>query len=452
MPAQPVCLASEIPVGAKKFFLVGKESIIVYHLEDGFYATQRYCSHTFAPLDGGGGRTAGPKHAARPADPPAAGGEGVATLASRDGVAIDDVQDIVHGTTLVPNAGIERRGAVTGMLTTEGFRDILDMGFESRYDLYDLRLRFPTPLVPRRLRAEVSERVRADGSVERKLDRDSVRDAVARLRSKGKIEALAVCLLHSYANPAHERAIRTLVAKEFPDLYVSTSSDVFPNMREFERWTTTTVNAFTQPMFDRYLKRLEDGLKDQGFGGRVYIMTSSGGTVTTETARRYPVRALESGPAAGALMSAFHGRTLGLDSVLAFDMGGTTAKLALVEDGRAIRTNDFEVAHVHRFKPGSGIPVRIPVVDLIEIGAGGGSIARRTKVGTLQVGPESSSAVPGPACYGQGGEDPTVSDADLLLGYLDAVHFLGGRMKLHLPAAARAGRSVVAVPLGIGFT
>ncbi|MCC7271445.1 MAG: hydantoinase/oxoprolinase family protein [Alphaproteobacteria bacterium] len=403
----------------------------------------------FALFDAEGGRMAIHKQLTTPRDPSAAVLEGVATLLARSGVAIDDVQDIVHGTTLVTNSVIERRGAVTGMLTTEGFRDILDMGFESRYDLYDLRLRFPAPLVPRRLRAEVGERVRADGSVERKLDKDSVRAAVTRLRSKGKIEALAVCLLHSYANPAHEKAIRTLVAREFPDLYVSISSDVFPNMREFERWTTTTVNAFTQPMFDRYLKRLEDGLKGQGFAGRVYIMTSSGGTVTTETARRYPVRALESGPAAGALMSAFHGRTLGLDSVLAFDMGGTTAKGALIRGGAPLKKYMMEVARVHEFKRGSGLPVRIPVIDMIEIGSGGGSLAGVDERGLLRVGPRSASADPGPACYGRGGTGATLTDANLVLGYLDAGFFLGGTMRLDKAAAERAIRAAVAKPLSL---
>ncbi|MGE0716209.1 MAG: hydantoinase/oxoprolinase family protein [Alphaproteobacteria bacterium] len=403
----------------------------------------------FALFDAEGGRMAIHKQLTTPRDPSAAVLEGVATLLETNGVAIADVQDIVHGTTLVTNAVIERRGAVTGMLTTAGFRDILDMGFESRYDLYDLRLRFPTPIVPRRLRAEVTERIRADGSVERRLDKESVREAVARLTGRGKIEALAVCLLHSYANPAHEKAIRTLVEKEFPGLYVSISSDVFPNMREFERWTTTTVNAFAQPMFDRYLKRLEDGLKGQGFGGRVYIMTSSGGTVTTETARRYPVRALESGPAAGALMSAFHGRTLGLDSVLAFDMGGTTAKGALIRGGAPLKKYMMEVARVHEFKRGSGLPVRIPVIDMIEIGSGGGSLAGVDERGLLRVGPRSASADPGPACYGRGGMGATLTDANLVLGYLDAGFFLGGAMRLDRKAAEGAISTAVAKPLSL---
>jgi N-methylhydantoinase A len=225
------------------------------------------------------------KQLTTPREPSAAVLEGIARLLADNNVPIEAVTEVVHGTTLVTNAVIERKGAATGMLVTAGFRDILDMGYESRYDLYDLRLKFPPPVVPRRLRAEVAERMRHDGTVEQRLDRESVRKAVAALARKDGIEAIAVCLLHSYANPAHEQTIRTLIEKEFPELYVSCSADVFPNMREFERWTTTAINAYTQPMFDRYLRRLEDGLGAQGFRGRLYIMTSSGGTVTPETAR-----------------------------------------------------------------------------------------------------------------------------------------------------------------------
>jgi N-methylhydantoinase A len=307
-------------------------------------------------------------------------------MLAANGVLIDRV----HG--VVGNCGaVERREAVTGMLVTAGFRDILDMGYESRYDLYDLRLKFPPPIVPRSLRAEIDERIRADGKVERKLDRESVRAAVARLRDEAGIEALAVCLLHS-ANPP--TAGGGEAGGEGSPTSTSRPRRRLPNMREFERWTTTTVNAFTQPMFDRYLRRLEDGLAGQGFAGRVYIMTSSGGTVTTETARRYPVRALESGPAAGALMSAHHGRNLELDSVLAFDMGGTTAKGALIRDGAPLKKYMMEVARVHDFKRGSGLPVRIPVIDMIEIGAGGGSLAGVDDRGLLRVGPKSASADP----------------------------------------------------------
>jgi N-methylhydantoinase A len=389
------------------------------------------------------------KQLTTPREPSAAVLEGIAKLIADNGVAIKDVSEVVHGTTLVTNAVIERKGAKTGMLVTAGFRDILDMGYESRYDLYDLRLKFPPPVVPRRLRAEVAERVRHDGTVEQRLDRGSVRKAVTALVRKEGIEAIAVCLLHSYANPAHEQAIGALLAKEFPGLHVSCSADVFPNMREFERWTTTAINAFTQPMFDRYLRRLEDGLGEQGFRGRLYIMTSSGGTVTPETARRYPVRALESGPAAGALMSAHHGRTLAIDHLLAFDMGGTTAKGALIRGGAPLKKYMMEVARVHEFKRGSGLPVRIPVIDMIEIGAGGGSLAGVDERGVLRVGPRSAGADPGPACYGRGGTGAALTDANLILGYLDPGFFLGGNMRLDKEAAARAITQAVAKPLSL---
>ena len=324
----------------------------------------------FALHDGRGDRIAIHKRLTTPSDPSVAVLEGVKVLAAQNNVAIKDVVEIVHGTTLVTNAVIERKGAKTGMLVTSGFGDIMDMGFERRYDLFDLRIKYPPPLVRRALRIEVAERVRHDGSVETKLDEAGVRAAAKKFQSLG-VEAVAVCFLHAYANPAHEVRAAEILAKAAPGLFVSGSADVFPNMREFERWTTTTVNAFTGPMFDRYLKRLEDNLRAAGFGGRLYIMGSSGGTLTTATARRFPVRALESGPAAGALMSAHHGRALKLPNLLSFDMGGTTAKGALVRDGEPVKKYAMEVARVHEFRRGSGLPVRIPVIDMIEIGAGG---------------------------------------------------------------------------------
>jgi N-methylhydantoinase A len=261
----------------------------------------------FALFDARGARMSVHKRLTTPNDPSQAVTEGIDALLKRDGVAIADVGDVVHGTTLVTNAVIERKGAVTGMLATAGFSDILDMGFERRYDLFDLRVKYPPPLVPRRLRLEVAERVRFDGSVETPLDEAAVQ-AVAKRFKELDVAAVAICFLHAYANPAHEIRAAQILREAAPDLFVSASADVFPNMREFERWTTTTVNAFTQPMFDRYLERLEKGLAAQGFRGRLYIMASSGGTLTADTARRYPVRALESGPAAGVLMSAYHGQ------------------------------------------------------------------------------------------------------------------------------------------------
>jgi N-methylhydantoinase A len=402
----------------------------------------------FALFDVRGARMSVHKQLTTPQDPSEAVIEGIDTLLKRESIAIADVSDVVHGTTLVTNAVIERKGAVTGMLATAGFSDILDMGFERRYDLFDLRVKYPPPLVPRRLRLEVAERVRFDGTVETPLDEAAAKAAAKRFQELG-VAAVAVCFLHAYANPAHEIRAAQILRESAPDLFVSSSADVFPNMREFERWTTTTVNAFTQPMFDRYLERLEEVLASQGFRGRLYIMASSGGTLTTDTARRFPVRALESGPAAGVLMSAHHGRSLDLPNLLSFDMGGTTAKGALVRGGTPIKRYSMEVARVHEFRQGSGLTIRIPAIDMIEIGAGGGSIANIDDRGLLRVGPRSAGADPGPACYGRGGTKPTLTDANLVLGFLDAGFFLGGAMALDRPAAENAIQAGVAKPLGL---
>jgi len=404
----------------------------------------------FVEVDEASGRIAVYKTLTTPGDPSLAIDQGVVELTARAGRTAAALDVVVHGTTLVINAVIERKGARTGLVTTKGFRDVLEIGREKRFDAYDLQIEFPAPLVPRYLRLEVAERLHATGAVLVPLDEAGTREAIAKLLAEG-CESIAVCLLHAYRNPAHERRVREIVAEMAPGLPVTLSSDVLPEMKEYERTTTTTLNAYAKPVASRYLTRLEERLHERGFAGELLMMLSSGGINSVAFAREFPVQIIESGPAAGTLGAAHFARLARLDKVLAFDMGGTTAKLALVEDGRAIRTNDFEVAHVHRFKRGSGIPVRVPVVDLIEIGAGGGSIARRTRVGTLQVGPQSSSAVPGPACYGQGGTDPTVSDADLLLGYLDPAHFLGGRMALDRGAAERAVQGALAEPLGIGL-
>ncbi|MFM9941269.1 MAG: hydantoinase/oxoprolinase family protein [Hyphomicrobiaceae bacterium] len=402
----------------------------------------------FALFDQRASRVAIHKRLTTPDDPARAVIEGCLALAAQAKVAPADVIEIVHGTTLVTNAVIERRGAKTGMLATSGFPDIMDMGFERRYDLFDLRIKYPQPLVPRSLRLEVDERTRFDGSIERPLDEAGVLAAAQQFMALG-VEAVAVCFIHAYANPSHERRAAEILAKAAPELFVSASADVFPNMREFERWTTTMVNAFTGPMFDGYLNRLETGLIAKGFKGRLYIMSSSGGMLTTTTARRYPVRALESGPAAGALMSAHHGRALKLENLLSFDMGGTTAKGALVRGGVPVKKYAMEVARIHEFRKGSGLPVRIPVIDMIEIGAGGGSIAEVDDRGLLRVGPRSAGAVPGPACYGRGGTKPTLTDANLVLGFLDDKFFLGGEMALDRGAAETAIRDGVAKPLGL---
>ena len=310
----------------------------------------------FALFDERGSEIAVLKRLTTPADPSVAVIDGTAALLQREGVPIAEVESIAHGTTLVTNSVIERRGATTGMLVTAGFRDILDMGFEQRYDLFDLRITWPEPLVPRRLRREVHERVGHDGRITEALDLEGAREAVRDLVESAGIEALAICLLHSYANPVHEEAAGKLVQSEFPHLHVSRSAEVFGNMREYERWTTATMNAYAQPMFDRYIERLEQGLAAHGFGGRLYVMTSSGASIEPDTARRFPVRALESGPAAGALMSAHHGRKLGFPDLLSFDMGGTTAKGALVRGFAALKQYDMEVGRVHESGAAADFP------------------------------------------------------------------------------------------------
>ncbi|MBG02923.1 MAG: hypothetical protein CMM59_02465 [Rhodospirillaceae bacterium] len=401
----------------------------------------------FALLDANGRKLAIHKQLTTPSDPSRAVIEGVGAILAANNVAIEDVADIAHGTTLVTNAVIERRGARTGMLVTEGFGDIMDTGLEQRYDLFDLRVKYPDPIVPRPLRRGVSERIHYDGRIETTVDLDDAHKAIQALVKEQEIEALAICFLHSYVDPSHERAVAEIAAEAFPALYVSASADVYPNMREYERWTTTAINAYARPMADRYLQRLETGLADLGFRGRLYIMTSSGGMLAPETARRFPVRLLESGPAAGMLMAAVQGRASNLPDVLSFDLGGTTAKGALVRKFAPLKTEQMEVARMHEFRKGSGLPLRIPVLDMIEIGSGGGSLAAVDERGLLKVGPRSAGADPGPACYGAGGENAALSDANLVLGYLDPDFFLGGEMRLDKSAAETAIQAKVAAPL-----
>ncbi len=403
----------------------------------------------FALCDDADGRMVTHKRLTTPADPAIAVLEGVDAILGDHGVRMDAVTAVVHGTTLVTNAIIEGKGARTAMLVTGGFRDILDIALERRYDLFDLRLVLPPPAVPRWLRVEVPERLDFDGRVVVPLDLEAVQDAVRGVVEREGIEAVAICFLHAYVDARHETAVRDWIAREFPDLYVSLSSEVFPFMREYERWTTTCLNACVQPTVDRYLGRLESGLAGRGFRGRLYVMSSSGGTLTPAVARRFPIRLLESGPAAGALMSARHGRSLAMRQVLSFDMGGTTAKGCIIRDGRPLKRYSSEIARVHEVKRGSGLPVQIPVVDMIEIGAGGGSIAAIDDRGVLTVGPRSAGADPGPACYGHGGEDATLTDANLLLGYLDEATFLGGRMRIDRGLAEKAVRRRIAEPLGV---
>ena len=350
---------------------------------------------------------------------------------------------VVHGTTLVTNALIERKGAVTALLTTEGFRDALEIGREHRYELYDLDLELPKPLVPRYLRFDVPERVAADGTVLKPLDEDFVRSLVAELRDKG-VRAVAVCYLNSFRNAVHERRTRELIAEVAPEIRVSVSADVVPEIREFQRTSTTTVNVYVQERVAAYLQEIQQRLNGLQFTGSFFVMLSSGGIGTPETAARFPVRMLESGPAAGALAAAALGQRSGYPDLLSFDMGGTTAKLCAVENGYPLKAREFEVDRVYRFRKGSGLPIKIPVIDMIEIGAGGGSIARVDALGLLKVGPESAGAEPGPACYGRGGTRPTVTDANLILGYFDPNYFLGGEMKLDVEAARQALAGVAA--------
>jgi len=382
-----------------------------------------------------------------PRDPAEGALRGAREVCAAAGISLSQVGTLIHATTLVTNAVIERAGARTALLMTEGFRDTLEMGKEQRYDIYDLFLRYPEPLVPRRWRVEVAERVTRDGEVRRPLDRDAVRRQVAALVAEG-VEAVAVTFLHAYKNPVHEQQVKALIEAEFPELAVCVSSEVSPEIREFERTSTTVVNAYVLPLVDRYLRRMESALVEEGFGGRLLLMLSSGTLAAPEVARRFPVRLLESGPAAGALVAGHIGAEAGRGEVVAFDMGGTTAKICLVRNGRPDVTPGLEVARVHRFKPGSGFPVKTPVVDMIEIGAGGGSIAHVGPMGLLRVGPHSAGADPGPACYGRGGTEATVTDACVVLGYFDPAAFLGGTMRLDA-AAAREAVARAGAPLGL---
>jgi 5-oxoprolinase (ATP-hydrolysing)/N-methylhydantoinase A len=376
-----------------------------------------------------------------PHDPSVGALAGLAEIVAASGRMLGDVSEIVHGTTLVTNALIERRGARLGLITTAGFRDILEMGTEQRYDIYDLFLQYPEPLVPRRRRLEVPERMDRDGNAVVPLDLGAVREAARALAADG-VEAVAVCFLHAYRNPVHERAAGEAIRAAFPDLAVSLSSDVVAELWEYQRLVTTCANAFVQPLMDRYIQRLERELRQRGFRGALRLMHSAGGLVSAETARAFPIRLLESGPAGGGLATAFFGQMAGMSDIISFDMGGTTAKACLIENGRATIAAEMEAARVHRFKRGSGLPIKAPVIDMIEIGAGGGSIAGIDEVGLLRVGPRSAGADPGPACYGRGGTEPTVTDANLLLGYYDPGFFLGGRMSLDRDAAERALASV----------
>ncbi len=386
-----------------------------------------------------------------PKDPAQGVETGIVRLLEEMGASPRAVGSLIHGTTLATNALIERKGARTALITTRGFRDALEIGREGRYDMYDLFIDPPSPLAPRHLRREVDERLLADGSVMKSLDEAAAREIIRDLLAEG-VEAVAVCLLHAYLNPAHELRLGALLREMAPSLPVSCSSDVVPEIREYERASTTVANVYVMPLMAKYVEDLERKLADLGIGGQLYIMLSSGGIALPSTAKRVPIRLVESGPAAGALAAARAARLAGEPRLLSFDMGGTTAKACVIDRGEPLVAREFEVARADRFKKGSGLPIRVPVIEMIEIGAGGGSIARVDRLGLLKVGPESAGADPGPACYALGGREPTVTDADLLLGYLDPDFFLGGLMRLDVEAARRAVADKIAGPLGLDLT
>ena len=360
------------------------------------------------------------------------------------------VHEVVHGTTLVTNTLIERKGARTGLVVTRGTRDCLDIGRETRYDLYDLDLELPAPLAPRALRFEVGGRLDAQGRVLEALE-DGELDALAGRVAAAKLEAVAICLLHSYADDVHERIVAAALKRRLPGLAITASSAVAREIREFERMSTTLASAYVQPLMTVYLTRLEQRMRRVDVAAPLRIMVSSGGFTSARAAAQAPILLLESGPAGGVLSAVNTALRAGVRDLLAFDMGGTTAKACVTVDGEPLLAHSFEAARVHRFKRGSGLPILIPSIDLIEIGAGGGSIAKVNRFGLLGVGPESSGAEPGPACYGRGGREPTVTDADLLLGYLSADNFLGGEMKLSTELAQSALRRVGA-KLGLSVT
>jgi N-methylhydantoinase A len=373
---------------------------------------------------------------------------GVAGLLEQHGKSIQEVDTLIHGTTLVTNAVIERKGATTGFITTMGFEDVLEIGREMRYDIYDIFLTMPAPLVPKHLRKGVSERMNKSGEVVTPIDAANMQQAVKELVDAGA-SSIAVTFLHAFANPAHEQAVGAYISQHYPHIFCSLSSEVMPEIREYERSSATVMNAYVQPITTDYLSNLKARLQQLGFEGVIHIMISSGRLTTIEGAAKTPIQLLESGPAGGTMAGVFFGRLTDKKDLVAFDMGGTTAKASMIRNLQPEITNHFEAAREKRFKKGSGLPVRIPVIDMIEIGAGGGSIAHINQLGLLTVGPESAASAPGPACYDRGGENPTVTDADLILGFLNPDYFLGGTMQLNKDKAMEAMHKKIAAPLGI---
>jgi len=355
---------------------------------------------------------------------------------------------LIHGTTLATNAIIERKGARTALVVTEGFRDSIEMAFEHRFEQYDIFMQKPPPLVPRDLRFGVPERLDGRGNVLIPLDEKAVRALAPKLKAQ-RIEAVAIGYMHAYLDGAHERRTRDILAGELPELAITLSSEVSPEIREYERWSTAVANAYVQPVMGRYLGRLDSALRGMGFTCPLFMITSGGGLAALETARKFPIRLVESGPAGGAILAAALARQCGLQKVLSFDMGGTTAKICLIDNGEPQHSRSFEVARQYRFLKGSGLPLRIPVIEMVEIGAGGGSIASVDTLSRINVGPESAGAEPGPASYGRGGAEPTVTDADVLLGRIDPGYFAGGTIKLLPDKAGEAVDRAVGAPLGL---
>jgi len=365
-----------------------------------------------------------------PKDPSIAVIEGIKYLIDEHNINPNNIAHTTHATTLITNAFIERKGSKTGLLCTDGFSDIIEIGNEMRYDIYDLLIELPEPIVSRNDRYEIDERITANGSVYKKINLSQV-DKIANLLKKSNIESLGICFLHSYKNPIHENKVKNIIKNKLKDICISVSNEVSPEIREYERISTTLCNAYVQPLVSKYLNKLIVEQKKINLSSELSLMLSSGGITDIQTAIDYPINLVESGPAAGVLSAIYYGNQIKEKNILSFDMGGTTAKMGLIKDGKPTVSDHFEIGRVHRFKKGSGLPVKIPTIELIEIGAGGGSIAHVDELGLLKVGPESAGADPGPACYENGNNSPTVTDANLVLGIINPDNFLGGRMKLN---------------------
>ncbi len=373
---------------------------------------------------------------------------GVRDVLERSPVDPSRVGLVIHGTTLATNAILERKGARTALITTDGFRDVLEVGYESRYNQYDIMIEKPRPLVPRERRLTVRERIDVNGRVLDPIDENGIATLIPDLE-RLKAESVAVGFLHSYANPAHEAKVREMISQALPELSVTLSSEACPEVREYERFSTAVANAYVRPLMESYLARLKGRLESLGLRCPVLMMTSGGGLTTLETAMRFPIRLVESGPAGGAILASHIAAQLGLDRVISFDMGGTTAKICLIEDYQPRSAREFEVDRAARFIKGSGLPLRIPVIEMVEIGAGGGSIARVDAMKRIAVGPDSAGADPGPAAYDRGGQHPTVTDADILLGRIETSRFAGGKVRLAPERAERAIAADIGTPLAL---